>query len=210
MTIAASNPTSPRGLRLWPGVAAVAVQWALLIVIPLVAPASAILAVLGGVAFGAVVAVWWLFFSRAPWSERLGAIAFILLALYATSFVVDKSIANWMMGMMLPIYSIPVLSLALVSGVSAGRRLPAAARRGAIAAAVLLGCAAMTLVRTGGVTGDGASELHWRWTTTPEERLLAQAAPLPAAAAAEPAARPAAAPAVSAPTMPPRRAAITM
>ena len=200
MTISDGTREPSRGLRLWPGVIAVAVQWSLLLAFVLVVPAYAILGVLGGVACGAVVAVWWLFFSRAPWVERLGAIALMMLALYATSFVVDRSIANGMMGMMLRIYSIPVLSLALVAGVSAGRRLPAGGRRAAMAAAILIGCAAMTVVRTGGVTGDGASELHWRWTQTPEERLLAQAAPVAAVAAVEqPAEPPAAAPAVGAP-----------
>jgi outer membrane protein assembly factor BamB len=32
-----------------------------------------------------------------------------------------------------------------------------------------------TLIRTGGLTGDADSDLHWRWTKTPEEQLLAQA-----------------------------------
>src|SRR5205085_2180865 len=36
------------------------------------------------------------------------------------------------------------------------------------------------LLRTGGITGDGASDLHWRWAPTPEERLLAQAGDEPA------------------------------
>jgi outer membrane protein assembly factor BamB len=31
-----------------------------------------------------------------------------------------------------------------------------------------------TLLRTAGVSGEGAADLHWRWTPTPEERLLAQ------------------------------------
>ena len=30
------------------------------------------------------------------------------------------------------------------------------------------------LVRTGGITATGKSDFHWRWTKTPEERLLAQ------------------------------------
>jgi outer membrane protein assembly factor BamB len=46
------------------------------------------------------------------------------------------------------------------------------------------------LARTGGMNGDGKADLHWRWTKTPEEILLAQAneepatsvAPVPASA----------------------------
>ncbi len=40
---------------------------------------------------------------------------------------------------------------------------------------ILLACAAWALLRTGGITGDADSDLHWRWSETPEERLLAQA-----------------------------------
>src|SRR5687768_5082808 len=112
MTSASSTPSKP--LRLWPGVVAVAVQCLLWIVIPIVAPEATIVAVLGGVAGGVVVLVWWLFFSRAKWSERVGAIVLMAIAVFATRFVVHQSIENGMMGMMLPIYSIPALSLALV------------------------------------------------------------------------------------------------
>jgi outer membrane protein assembly factor BamB len=93
-----------------------------------------------------------------------------------------------MMGMMLPIYSIPVLSLALVAAAAAGRRLSIWPRRAALGVAILLACAGFTAIRTEGMSGDGVSALRWRWTPTPEDRLLAQAAnepaPLPAAAPA--------------------------
>ena len=49
-----------------------------------------------------------MFFSRAPWSERLGAIALMIVALVATSRIVHESIANGMMGMMLVILGVPV------------------------------------------------------------------------------------------------------
>ena len=78
--------------------------------------------VLGGLVGGLAVVVWWLFFSRAPWSERLGAIVLMIVALVATRPLVHESIANGMMGMMFPIFAIPVLSLALSPG-----RWPAAA-----------------------------------------------------------------------------------
>ena len=65
-------------------------------------------------------------------------------------------------------------------------------------ATILLACGVWTLVRTDGITGDGGSELAWRWTPTPEERLLAQAgdepvAPPPAPVAPEPTGQPVAA-----------------
>jgi outer membrane protein assembly factor BamB len=182
MTIDKTNePTAPRPLRLWPGVVAVALQWLVFLVVPIVMPSAGGTAILGGVVGGLAVLVWWLFFSRAPWSERVGAIVLMVVAVMATRRLVHESIANGMMGMMLPIFSIPVLSLALVASAAAGRRLSRGARRASMVAAILLACGAMTLVRTGGVTGDAVVDLHWRWTPTAEERLLAQAGNEPVA-----------------------------
>ena len=68
-------------------------------------------------------------------------------------------------------------------------------------AAIVLACGTLTLIRTNGVTGDADSDLEWRWTETPEQRLLAQGGDepldsgagrpvaLPAAAAATPPAK---------------------
>jgi outer membrane protein assembly factor BamB len=171
----------------------VIVQSLVRFVLPIVTPEAGGIAILGGLAGGLAVIVWWLFFSRAPWSERLGAIVVMVGALLATSRFVHESIANGMMGMMLPVFAIPVLSLALVASATASRRLPSGLRRASMVAAILLGCGVFTLLRTGGITGDAASDLHWRWAPSPEERLLAQAGdesatlpPAPAAAATAP------------------------
>lgn len=124
MTIAHTDePTPQKPLRLWPGVVAVALQWLVRFVVPIVVPDAGGIAILGGLAGGLAVAVWWLFFSRAPWFERVGAIVLMAAALLATSRIVHESIANGMMGMMLPILAIPVLSLALVASAAASRRL---------------------------------------------------------------------------------------
>jgi len=47
-------------------------------------------------------------------------------------------------------------------------------------ATILAVCGVLTLVRTGGFTGSLHNDLHWRWTKTPEERLLGQPLPPPA------------------------------
>jgi outer membrane protein assembly factor BamB len=182
------SSTSRRPLRLWPGVIAVALQWLIWYGVPVIAPEAFMGVMIGGLACTLAVLVWWLFFSRAPWAERLGAVALMVVSVVATKRVVHPSIAGGMMGMMLPIFSIPALSLALVAAAAAGRRLSSGLRRAVMVAAILLACAAFTLIRTGGMSGEGASDFHWRWTQTPEQRLLAQAgsepeAPAPAAAA---------------------------
>jgi outer membrane protein assembly factor BamB len=82
-------------------------------------------------------------------------------------------------------------------------------RRTSMAAFIVLACGALTLIRTGGITGDAQSDLHWRWTPTPEDRLLARGdeplAPPPAppattTTAAPPASAPADLPAAAAPS----------
>src|SRR5262249_25343311 len=178
-------------LRVWPGVIAVALQWLMGFGFRFVAPEVFMFVMIGILACSLAVLVWWLFFSRAPWVERLGAIALMVVLVVAAKRVVHPSIAGGAMGMLLYFFSIPVLSLALVVAAAVGRRLSSGPRRAVMAAAILLACAAFTLIRTGGMSGDGASDLHWRWTQTPEQRLLAQAANEPAPLPPPPAAAPA-------------------
>jgi outer membrane protein assembly factor BamB len=171
------NAPLPKPIRLWPGVIAATLVVLVRLVVPLVTPEGAILGVIGAVGGALAIVVWWLFFSRAPWFERLGVIALMIVGLYATSRLVHQSISNGMMGMMLPIYAIPVLSVALVGALAVSSRLSSGGRRAAVVAAILLACGAFTLLRTGGISGGGMSDLHWRWTPSPEERLLAGEAP---------------------------------
>jgi outer membrane protein assembly factor BamB len=169
-------PAEQKPLRLWPGVRVVALQWLAGFVLPFVVPEATLYGVLGGILGGGLaVVLWWLFFSRARWSERVGALVLMTIALVATSHVVHESIRNGAMGMMLPMFAIPVLSLALVCWAAASRRFSTGPRRASLVAAILLACGVFALLRTGGMNGDGASDLHWRWTQTPEERLLALA-----------------------------------
>jgi outer membrane protein assembly factor BamB len=180
-------PAVRKPLRLWPGVLAVALQWLAGFVLPVLVPEAKLYGLLGGFFGGGLaVVLWWLFFSRAPWTERPGAILLMLVALFATSRIVHPSIANGAMGMMLPIYAIPVMSLALVCWAVASRRLSGGIRWASMAATILVACGMFTGVRTGGMSGDGDPDLHWRWSPTPEERLLALAGDEPAAPASTP------------------------
>ena len=97
MTINRDNaPRAPgvssKPLRLWPGVVAAALQWLGWLVVPAVVPEWAAIGIVGAAVFGLVIVVWWLFFSRAPWSERLGAIVLMVVAVAATSRFVHESI----------------------------------------------------------------------------------------------------------------------
>jgi outer membrane protein assembly factor BamB len=168
------EPPGRKPLRLWPGVAAAVLLGLVRFVVPIVLPDAKMVAVLGGVVGGLFIVLWWVCFSRAAWSERLGAIALMVAGLIATSRVVHESIATGMMGMMLVICATPVLSLAFVAWAVATRRLSDGIRRASLAATILLTCGMFTLLRTGGISGAGDSDFKWRWAPSPEERLLSQ------------------------------------
>jgi outer membrane protein assembly factor BamB len=142
--------------------------------LPVVAPEAMLIGVIAGPVGGLAILVWWLFFSRALWSERLGAVVLMIAGAFVTARLVHESISNGMMGMMLPMYSLTVLSMALVVWAVTSRHLEARPRRAALVATVVLACGVFTILRTDGITGAGASQLAWRWTETAEERLLAQ------------------------------------
>ena len=169
-----ANPSERKELRLWPGVAAICVQWLCWVALPLAVPApvTGVISAAGGLAGGLAVAVWWAFLSRAPRRERLGFIALAAFALFVASRLVDESIASGMAGMLMWLYAVPVASLAIVVAAVGTRRLAAGTRRSAIAAAILLSCGVWTLLRSDGITGAGAAEFRWRWAKTAEQRFL--------------------------------------
>ncbi len=161
-------------LRLWPGVVIVAVQWLARYGVPMFIPEALPIGAMVGLGGGLALVVWWVFFSRAVWSERLGAIALMVVALVATSPLLHVSVATAGMGFLFPMYAIPLLCLAFVVWAVATRDLSDVARRVSMVATILLACGVWTLLRTGGITGDAHSDFAWRWSETSEDRLLAR------------------------------------
>jgi outer membrane protein assembly factor BamB len=173
--------TTSHSLRLWPGVVLAIVVGLLSYGLPLVAPDADIfgvslsmIGIIGGVLGGLAIIAWWLFFSRASWMERLGAVIMMTLALLVTRFIAHKSIAGAGMGMLIYLSAIPGVCLALVVWATVTQRLSANVRRVSLIAAILLACVPWMLLRTEGVSNK-VSQYRWRWTPTAEERLLAQA-----------------------------------
>jgi outer membrane protein assembly factor BamB len=174
MTVAQTDEPTPRKpLRVWPGVVLVVVQWLAWLVVPFFFPDYFLQALLVTSLCALAIVLWWLIFSRARWPERVGALILIVLALIVTKRVVHVSIATGGMGFLLFVMAIPVMSLALVAAGVISRHLSAGPRRAVIAAAIVFGCGLFTLLRTAGATGDFNNDFHWRWSKTPEERLLA-------------------------------------
>ena len=164
-----------KALRLWPGIIAVVLQWLGWFLLPKVLPQAILIGMLMGVTGGLAILLWWLLFSRAPWVERIAAPLLIVGALILTKRVVHPSIAGGAMGMLLYVLAIPVFGLVLVAWAVLTRRLTAGARRLALLVAILLGCSVFMVIRTGGLTAEFDNDFHWRWSKTPEQRLLAQA-----------------------------------
>jgi outer membrane protein assembly factor BamB len=170
-----NEPTPRKPLRRWPGVAIAVLLVLAGYVIPIFAPQYAGLSMLWALAGALLVILWWLLFSRARWYERVGALVLMIAAVIAERPFVHASIAGGAQGYLSYILGIPPLSVALVGWAAVSRRLAPGARAAAAVIAVLLGCLPWMLVRTGGINANGRSDFHWRWTPTPEERLLAQA-----------------------------------
>ena len=116
-------------LRLWPGVAIVAVQWIVRFGLPLVWPDGSMFAVIGGLLGFAGVIIWWLFFSRAAWFDRVAAIVVMFASLAATSPFLDVSLATGAMGMLFPMLAVPGLCLAFVLWAAVSRPWPIGLRR---------------------------------------------------------------------------------
>ena len=148
--------------------------------------------VFGQFAGAALVVVWWLLFSRAAWIERLSAIVLMATGVYvARRFLVDVSIATGAMGYLMYIMVLPIMAMAFVAWAAATRSLSDGMRRATMAATILAVCGGMGLIRTGGFNGSFQNDLHLRWTKTPEERLVAEAAVEPPAPAPPPVMSPA-------------------
>ncbi len=177
-------------LRLRPGLILATVLLLSWFGVPAINSAWYLYGLFGALGAGAAIALWWLFFSRAPWLDRLGAIALILVGLLVVSRFVHPSISNGMMGMMLPMYSIPLMGLALAVMALAASRFSGRLKRTVMAVVILTACGLWTMVRSGGMTGEAGSDFHWRWTPTPEERLLAKGPEEPAGPAPTPEAAP--------------------
>jgi outer membrane protein assembly factor BamB len=187
MAIAQTDEPTPRKpLRLWPGVAAVVLLFLARFGLKAAIPGfkGFELGMMWSLGAALAVVLWWVFFSRARWSERLGGIVLMAVTLIGTWHLRHESMGPlWLVG-----YAVPGLCLALVAGAAASRRLPDGPRRATLAATILLACGVWALVRTDGINGDHVAEFGWRWAKSPEERLLAPAGDQPAARPPAPAA----------------------
>ncbi len=199
MTSAQFEVAAPQKLlRVWPGVVAVVLQWIFRFGVKELFPGITGFgyAVMGSLALAGVILLWWLFFSRARWLERLGAIAMMALALGGTWLLKHDSMSlAWLFA-----YAVPVLCLAFVIWAVATRRLANNLRHATMVATIAVACGAWLLTRQDGINGDHNATFGWRWSASAEERLLAQSTNEPATPTATPEAAPSVATTAASPT----------
>jgi outer membrane protein assembly factor BamB len=176
---------SARQLRLWPGVIAIVLLILARFAVKALVPGfeGFMWAIQGSLGCAVAIIFWWLFFSRAPWLDRIGAIVFMAAALGSAWLLKHESMGPaWMFA-----YAAPFVLLAFVAAAFVGRNLPNSRRRLIIAAAILLSSLGWTLFRTDGIDGDHRATFAWRWSATTEQQLLAKPIPTPSAPSVEPA-----------------------
>ena len=160
-------------LRLWPGVAVVAVMWlvriwsdtgenspAKIMAGKLFAPEIAVLLLL----------VWWLFGSRLRWFDRLNvSFAFVMIAV-ATIVIAGKDFP----AMAQIVYALPVVATGWVAWLLISFAMPWRLRRDGLLL-VLAGIGVyFSMLRMEGVTGTFQSKISWRWTPSSEAKLLSE------------------------------------
>ena len=167
-----SGEAPQRLLRVWPGIVLVVLQWTARFGIKAVIPGieGFGLSMMVSFAFTILLIVWWAFFSRAKWRERVGGFALMAVGLGIAWLLRHESLwVAWLLG-----YAVPFLSLAFVLWAVLTRRLPDRLRHATMAAAILIACGAWLLVRQDGIDGDHKATFGFRWSASAEERLLAQ------------------------------------
>ncbi len=172
----ARRPAAPRP-RLWPAVVIVALLWLGITLPSLIAPATfaQFMAMFWGPILGtAAIVAWWMFASRIPWADRgLGLIAFIAAGAAAYSGFHESF--N-LFGVV--IYALPVVLTAWVCWLVVTPFLSWRVRRIGLLAVLVLAWGHFMLVRFDGVDGSMHGAVAYRWTTTAEERFLAERAGL--------------------------------
>ena len=116
-------------LRLWPGVTAAIVLIAARFVIPSIAPDTLLYGLIAGAVAALVILLWWLLFSRAPWAERLGALALMVLSVVLLYQFAHISIRTGNMGFLLPAQLVFILPPVLVAWAVLTRRSSSSVRR---------------------------------------------------------------------------------
>ena len=177
-----SNESSPqsvgsselkyKSLRVWPPILLLALMVVFRGVPKLfkVAPEIVLMiAAVGPAACGILIVLWWLTLSRASWLERLVGVVGIGISIGLTMALIDKS----MKGPAIMILTIPMGAAAFAIAAVLGRHRLSFNRTIIAILCAACGFGISVLLRSDGLWGNSSLGLHWRWTISTEEQLLA-------------------------------------
>jgi outer membrane protein assembly factor BamB len=176
----ASPSSSIHRLRPWPGVIIVAALWGFFEVLPrleLDGRQFLFFFQWGAMAIIGAYVVWWLFFSRAPWLDRLGLLLLCVAAGAAIWPFTHPSVDRY--GPLLyVVYAIPVVLAAWVVWLIATPLVPRPLRRIGLWVAVAVVWIYPTMLRLDGTNSEIKPNVNFRWKPTPEDEFLAERATL--------------------------------
>ncbi len=167
-------------LRVWPAWLVV-VAMLIVRVLPQFVPEPAdellMVAMLGPPAGGILLLIWWLGLSRARWQERIVGVVGIVLALAAVLGLVHYS----MRGVGTIFLTFPMGLAAFGIGTILFRRMLSFKRTVLAILLAAIGFGYSTLLRNEGMWSNSKMALSYRWSPSPEDRLVAnrQAQPNP-------------------------------
>ena len=171
MTDSPIGESPHRRLRIWPGIAVAALLLIFRFGVKALVPGIQGFgyAVMGSLACTLLILLWWMLFSRARWTERLGGLGIILLGVGSAWLLKHPSMwLPWLFA-----YALPVLMVAFVGWAAFTRDLPDRMRRATMVATIFVACAVWMFVRQDGINGDHNAKFGWRWAPSAEEKLLA-------------------------------------
>jgi outer membrane protein assembly factor BamB len=148
-------------------------MWACIKIPPLVIPGEIMqfyFVFFGPMALTLLFLVWWLFFSRAPWSERFFDLAVAAILGACAWFLFDPTFGFMGVVMM----GFPIVTTVWVGWLLLARSLSSKSRRVGLVFAMILAWAYPTLLRFDGVTGGFVAKVNYRWVPTNEELFLAE------------------------------------
>jgi outer membrane protein assembly factor BamB len=171
---------------LWPAIVLLIVEWAIITIPAWVAPATPTQFM--GWMFGPMIGtatlfIWWLFFSKLRWADRL-----IHLAVFAVGVAAVLKLSHPSVGGFGLIFNgLPAATTAWVGWLLLTGALSWPARRNGLLIVTALAFSSMLVIRMDGTDGAIHASYSLRWSPTPEDHYLAelaaakQSAPAPVA-----------------------------
>lgn len=161
-------------LRIKIGIILAILQWTLWFLVPKFASGGIAMSisVFGGLGLGLIIIVWWLFFSRLEMLLRWLGLLFIVSGIIIFYNLSDASIQTGLSGIMFFVYTIPVLTMAIVAWAFLSKKLTRNFQIITLLLTVVFASGIWTLLKSSGINGNASAIFNWRWAKSTEERLL--------------------------------------